>query len=217
MRSNPIGTPKLAAGLRLHRSRHLRPPPSDAGVRGAAADGGRSGGMNSRSNQGRGSATAATGWVTKLRDVPRRSPLRTDVFLVRREIHRAAANTPEDQAQAQIEAGPRLDDHDGRSRAQPAAQESSPAASTPRAVERLRADLSERARCIAERAAAQRSGDFVPPGGLCRVCRCRPLPACLGGAAGGIVTSCSNWSNQLVGGDDPEFGRPRLADLGLAK
>ena len=73
---------------------------------------------------------------------------------------------------------------------------------TPRAVERLRAELNERAQHIAAEAAAHTSGDFV-----LQVARELPLLAIAGllGVPEEDRGKLFDWSNQMVGGDDPEF------------
>jgi cholest-4-en-3-one 26-monooxygenase len=73
---------------------------------------------------------------------------------------------------------------------------------TPRAVERLRAELDERAQRIAAEAAAQSSGDFV-----LQVSRELPLQAIVGllGVPDEDRGKLFDWTNQMVGGDDPEF------------
>ena len=73
---------------------------------------------------------------------------------------------------------------------------------TPRAVERLRADLAERARRIASQAAAEGSGDFV------RQVACElPLQAIAGllGVPPEDYDKLFDWSNEMIGSDDPEF------------
>jgi cholest-4-en-3-one 26-monooxygenase len=73
---------------------------------------------------------------------------------------------------------------------------------TPRAIERLRADLAERARDIAAKAAAEGSGDFVE-----QVSCELPLQAIAGlmGVPQEDRMKLFHWSNQLVGDQDPEF------------
>src|SRR3982075_1625898 len=73
---------------------------------------------------------------------------------------------------------------------------------TPRAVERLRAELNEWAQRIAAEAAAQSSGDFV-----LQVSRELPLLAIAGllGVPEEDRDKLFDWTNQMVGGDDPEF------------
>jgi cholest-4-en-3-one 26-monooxygenase len=73
---------------------------------------------------------------------------------------------------------------------------------TPRAVERLRADLSERAQRIAQRAAEEGSGDFV----LQVACEL-PLQAIAGllGVPPEDRGKLFDWSNKMIGSDDPEF------------
>src|SRR6478735_2904134 len=73
---------------------------------------------------------------------------------------------------------------------------------TPRAVERLRAELGERAPRIAAAAAAEGSGDFV-----LRVARELPLLAIaeLLGVPLEDRDKLFDWTNQMIGGDDPEF------------
>jgi cholest-4-en-3-one 26-monooxygenase len=73
---------------------------------------------------------------------------------------------------------------------------------TPRAVERLRDDLNERARRIVEAAAAQGSGDFVE-----QVSCELPLQAIAGllGVPQEDRMKLFHWSNQMVGDQDPEF------------
>jgi cholest-4-en-3-one 26-monooxygenase len=73
---------------------------------------------------------------------------------------------------------------------------------TPRAVEQLRAELNEQAQRIAAEAAAQSSGDFV-----LQVSRELPLLAIAGllGVPDEDRDKLFDWTNQMVGGDDPEF------------
>jgi cholest-4-en-3-one 26-monooxygenase len=73
---------------------------------------------------------------------------------------------------------------------------------TPRAIEQLRADLAERARDIAAKAAAEGSGDFVE-----QVSCELPLQAIAGlmGVPQEERKKLFDWSNQLVGDQDPEF------------
>lgn len=75
---------------------------------------------------------------------------------------------------------------------------------TPRAVERLREDLTERARSIVAAAAAQGSGDFVE-----QVSCELPLQAIAGllGVAQEDRMKLFHWSNEMVGDQDPEFAR----------
>ncbi|BBY30191.1 cytochrome P450 [Mycolicibacterium sediminis] len=73
---------------------------------------------------------------------------------------------------------------------------------TPRAVEQLRADLAERARAIADEAAAEGTGDFVE-----QVSCELPLQAIAGlmGVPQEDRMKLFHWSNQMVGDMDPEF------------
>ncbi|GAB7071106.1 cytochrome P450 [Mycobacterium hodleri] len=73
---------------------------------------------------------------------------------------------------------------------------------TPRAVERLRGELAERARDIAEKALAEGSGDFVE-----QVSCELPLQAIAGlmGVPHEDRMKLFHWSNQMVGDMDPEF------------
>jgi cholest-4-en-3-one 26-monooxygenase len=73
---------------------------------------------------------------------------------------------------------------------------------TPRAVERLRGELAERARDIATKAAAEGSGDFVE-----QVSCELPLQAIAGlmGVPQEDRMKLFHWSNQMVGDMDPEF------------
>ena len=73
---------------------------------------------------------------------------------------------------------------------------------TPRAVERLRAELAERAQRIAAEAAEQSSGDFV----LQVACEL-PLQAIAGllGVPLEDRGKLFDWSNQMIGDEDPEF------------
>jgi cholest-4-en-3-one 26-monooxygenase len=75
---------------------------------------------------------------------------------------------------------------------------------TPRAVERLRDDLNERARQIVATAAAAGSGDFVE-----QVSCELPLQAIAGlmGVPQEDRMKLFHWSNQMVGDQDPEFAR----------
>ncbi|GAC1400539.1 MAG: hypothetical protein NVSMB60_14170 [Mycobacterium sp.] len=73
---------------------------------------------------------------------------------------------------------------------------------TPRSVERLRAELGERAQRIAAEAAAAGSGDFV-----LQVARELPLHAIAGllGVPLEDREQLFEWSNRMIGDDDPEF------------
>ena len=73
---------------------------------------------------------------------------------------------------------------------------------TPRAVERLRDDLNERAQRIVKAAAAEGSGDFVE-----QVSCELPLQAIAGlmGVPQEDRKKLFHWSNQMVGDQDPEF------------
>src|SRR5262249_16971161 len=73
---------------------------------------------------------------------------------------------------------------------------------TPRAVERLRTGLGERAQRIAGQAAEQRAGDFV-----LQVARELPLQAIAGllGVPLEDREQLFDWSNRMIGDDDPEF------------
>jgi cholest-4-en-3-one 26-monooxygenase len=73
---------------------------------------------------------------------------------------------------------------------------------TPRAVELLRADLADRARDIATKAAAEGTGDFVE-----QVSCELPLQAIAGlmGVPQEDRMKLFHWSNQMVGDMDPEF------------
>ncbi len=83
---------------------------------------------------------------------------------------------------------------------------------TPRAVERLREDLSQRARCIVTDAAAAGTGDFVA-----QVSSELPLQAIAGllGVPSEDRSKLFHWSNAMVGDEDPEFaGSEALASAG---
>ncbi len=73
---------------------------------------------------------------------------------------------------------------------------------TPRAVERLREELNERAQRIACAASAQRSGDFVQ-----QVACELPLQAIasLIGVPSEDRTKLFQWTNEMIGDEDPEF------------
>ena len=83
---------------------------------------------------------------------------------------------------------------------------------TPRAVDRLRADLTARARRIVEEAAAGGRGDFVA-----QVASELPLQAIAGllGVPFQDRSKLFHWSNNMVGDADPEFaGAPALESAG---
>jgi cholest-4-en-3-one 26-monooxygenase len=73
---------------------------------------------------------------------------------------------------------------------------------TPRAIERLRAELNDRAQRIAAEAATHSSGDFVLD-----VARELPLQAIAGllGVPLEDRDKLFDWTNKMIGGDDPEF------------
>ena len=85
---------------------------------------------------------------------------------------------------------------------------------TPRAVERLRDDLSQRAQNIVKTAAAEGYGDFVE-----QVSCELPLQAIAGlmGVPQEDRKKLFDWSNQMVGDQDPEFARndPMAASVEL--
>ncbi|KQH78356.1 steroid C27-monooxygenase [Mycobacterium gordonae] len=136
--------------------------------------------------------------VSKHRDV-REISLRSDIFSSAEKS--VVPRYPQEAAQAQIELGRAsmimMDDPEHSRLRKIVAR-----GFTPRAVERLRADLAERARQIAARAAAQGSGDFV------RQVACElPLQAIAGllGVPAEDRDKLFDWSNQMIGADDPEF------------
>ena len=136
--------------------------------------------------------------VSKHRDI-RDVSLRTDVFSSATKS--IVPRYREDLAQGQIEAGRTsmimMDDPE-HSRLRKIVSR----AFTPRAVERLRADLAERARRITIQAAAEGSGDFV------RQVACElPLQAIAGllGVPLADYDKLFDWTNNMIGSDDPEF------------
>jgi cholest-4-en-3-one 26-monooxygenase len=136
--------------------------------------------------------------VTKHRDI-REVSLRSDVFSSAKKS--VVPRYPEKQAAGQIEAGRAsmimMDDPE-HSRLRKIVSR----AFTPRAVERLRADLGERARRIVTQAAAAGSGDFV------RQVACElPLQAIAGllGVPQEDYDKLFDWTNNMIGSDDPEF------------
>jgi cholest-4-en-3-one 26-monooxygenase len=136
--------------------------------------------------------------VSKHRDI-RDVSLRTDVFSSATKS--IVPRYREDLAAGQIEAGRSsmimMDDPE-HSRLRNIVSR----AFTPRAVERLRADLGERARRITTRAAAEGSGDFV------RQVACElPLQAIAGllGVPLEDYDKLFDWTNNMIGSDDPEF------------
>jgi cholest-4-en-3-one 26-monooxygenase len=80
---------------------------------------------------------------------------------------------------------------------------------TPRSVERLRAELGERAQRIAAQAAEAGSGDFV-----LQVARELPLQAIAGllGVPLEDREQLFDWSNRMIGDDDPEFAEYNALD-----
>ncbi len=136
--------------------------------------------------------------VTKHRDV-REVSLRTDVFSS--AMKSVVPRYPEELAADQIEAGRTsmimMDDPEHSRLRKIVAR-----GFTPRAVERLRAELTERAQHIAAQAAAAESGDFVR-----QVSSELPLQAIAGllGVPQEDRGKLFDWSNQMIGSDDPEF------------
>jgi len=136
--------------------------------------------------------------VTKHRDI-REVSLRSDVFSSATKS--IVPRYRQDLAAGQIEAGRAsmimMDDPE-HSRLRKIVSR----AFTPRAVERLRADLDKRARLITSRAAAAGSGDFV------RQVACElPLQA-IAGLLGVPLEDYDKlfvWTNNMIGSDDPEF------------
>jgi cholest-4-en-3-one 26-monooxygenase len=136
--------------------------------------------------------------VSKHRDV-REVSLRSDVFSSAKKS--IVPRYPEELAEGQIEAGRTsmimMDDPEHSRLRKIIAR-----GFTPRAVERLRADLGERAQQIAQRAAQEGSGDFV-----LQVAAELPLQAiaALLGVPPEDRGKLFDWSNQMIGSDDPEF------------
>jgi cholest-4-en-3-one 26-monooxygenase len=136
--------------------------------------------------------------VSKHRDI-RDVSLRTEVFSSATKS--IVPRYRDDLAEGQIEAGRTsmimMDDPE-HSRLRKIVSR----AFTPRAVERLRADLGERARRITTQAAAEGSGDFV------RQVACElPLQAIAGllGVPLEDYDKLFDWTNNMIGSDDPEF------------
>jgi cholest-4-en-3-one 26-monooxygenase len=136
--------------------------------------------------------------VTKHRDI-REVSLRSDVFSSATKS--IVPRYREDLAAGQIEAGRAsmimMDDPE-HSRLRKIVSR----AFTPRAVGRLREELYERARHIVTRAAAEESGDFV------RQVACElPLQAISGllGVPSEDYDKLFDWTNNMIGSDDPEF------------
>jgi cholest-4-en-3-one 26-monooxygenase len=146
--------------------------------------------------------------VTKHRDI-RDVSLRSDVFSSATKS--IVPRYRKDLAAGQIEAGRAsmimMDDPE-HSRLRKIVSR----AFTPRAVERLRAELSERARRIVTGAAAAGSGDFV------RQVACElPLQAICGllGVPQADYEKLFDWTNNMIGSDDPEFaGNDALTSAG---
>jgi cholest-4-en-3-one 26-monooxygenase len=136
--------------------------------------------------------------VSKHRDV-REISLRSDIFSSAEKS--VVPRYREEVAQGQIEAGRTsmimMDDPEHSRLRKIVAR-----GFTPRAIERLRADLTERAGRIAEQAAAAGSGDFVR-----QVAAELPLQAIAGllGVPLEEREKLFDWSNQMIGSDDPEF------------
>jgi cholest-4-en-3-one 26-monooxygenase len=136
--------------------------------------------------------------VSKHRDV-REISLRSDVFSSAEKS--VVPRYREEVAQGQIEAGRTsmimMDDPEHSRLRKIVAR-----GFTPRAIERLRADLTQRAGRIAEQAAAAGSGDFVR-----QVAAELPLQAIAGllGVPLEEREKLFDWSNQMIGSDDPEF------------
>ena len=136
--------------------------------------------------------------VSKHRDI-REVSLRSDVFSSAEKS--IVPRYREDLAQGQIEAGRTsmimMDDPEHSRLRKIVAR-----GFTPRAVERLRADLAQRAQLIATQAAAEGAGDFV------RQVACElPLQAIAGllGVPLEDYDKLFDWSNTMIGSDDPEF------------
>lgn len=136
--------------------------------------------------------------VTRHRDV-REVSLRTDVFSS--SAKSVVPRYPQGLAEAQIEAGRTsmimMDDPEHARLRKIVAR-----GFTPRAVERLRDELTERAQRIAADAAAAESGDFVR-----QVASELPLQAIAGllGVPQEDRGKLFDWSNQMIGAEDPEF------------
>ncbi len=138
-------------------------------------------------------------WVVSKHSDVREVSLRSDVFSSAKKS--IVPRYPEELAQGQIEAGRTsmimMDDPEHSRLRKIIAR-----GFTPRAVERLRADLGERAQRIAQRAAEEGSGDFV-----LQVAAELPLQAIAGllGVPPEDRGKLFDWSNQMIGSDDPEF------------
>jgi cholest-4-en-3-one 26-monooxygenase len=136
--------------------------------------------------------------VTKHRDI-REVSLRSDLFSSATKS--VVPRYRDDLAAGQIEAGRTsmimMDDPE-HSRLRKIVSR----AFTPRAVGRLNDELYERARLIVTRAAAEESGDFV------RQVACElPLQAIAGllGVPAEDYDKLFDWTNNMIGSDDPEF------------
>jgi cholest-4-en-3-one 26-monooxygenase len=138
-------------------------------------------------------------WVVSKHHDVREVSLRSDVFSSAKKS--IVPRYPQESAQGQIEAGRAsmimMDDPEHTRLRKIIAR-----GFTPRAVDRLRADLGERAQRIAQRAAEEGSGDFV-----LQVAAELPLQAIAGllGVPPEDRGMLFDWSNQMIGSDDPEF------------
>ena len=136
--------------------------------------------------------------VTKHRDI-REVSLRSDLFSSATKS--VVPRYRDDLAAGQIEAGRTsmiMMDGPEHSRLRKIVSR----AFTPRAVGRLNDELYERARLIVTRAAAEESGDFV------RQVACElPLQAIAGllGVPAEDYDKLFDWTNNMIGSDDPEF------------
>ena len=157
----------------------------------------RSGGTSSRPIKAD-SATVATGWSPSTATSARSRCAATSS---RRRTKSVVPRYPEELAAGPDRGGPDVDDHDGRPRAQPAAQDRLARFHAARSrAATCRAD--ERAQRIAAEAAATGSGDFVR-----QVASELPLQAIAGllGVPQEDRDKLFDWSNQMIGSDDPEF------------
>ncbi len=138
--------------------------------------------------------------VSKHRDV-REVSLRSDVFSSAEEVHRPALQGERTAVarSRRVRLSMIMMDDPEHSRLRKIISRGF----TPRAVERLRAELNERAQRIAAQAAEEGSGDFV-----LQVARELPLQAIaeLLGVPLEDRDKLFDWTNQMIGGDDdPEF------------
>ena len=199
-----MAAPNLPPGIRLHRSRHLRPQVTGAGVRGVR----RSAPLwwNEQPADQGGFGDGGYWVVSKHRDV-REVSLRSDMFSSAKKSvvpRYKGSGAGTDRGRTNV------DDHDGRPRTQSVTQDCLSRIHSPR--HRAATGRTRGARRADRRAGGRKgSGDFVR-----QVARELPLQAIAGllGVPQEEREKLFDWTNQMIGSEDPEFAEYDSLSLG---